>query len=338
MRLSSKAIAACALLSFSPLCLAEVYLGGSGSISATGSDNMKAGFGGKAFLGFKPESIPMTFEAGYLTSGKNEYENSYIDSNNDIFTNLDLSVTGGFASLGYYGRFGRTGSGGFAKLGYFSGKSKVTGEKNGLSGSEKKNTSGALLSGGVDWMLTRNFGFRFDIDALIGVNDFRDLDVDHKGVVTLANVGVVFAFGGSEENYSSRYPRESRAAPVYSPPVPAPVYSPAVEATPVAPPVPVVAAPAPMPAPVVEMAPAPVVAAAPAARSSAAGSAQLVPGAVLRSGPTMKSAGIRTLPDGGSVKLLKRETNAEGPWWSVQLEDGTTGWIIEWGLARISKN
>jgi hypothetical protein len=51
----------------------------------------------------------------------------------------------------------------------------------------------------------------------------------------------------------------------------------------------------------------------------------------------MKSAGIRTLPDGGSVKLLKRETNGEGPWWSVQLEDGTTGWMIEWGLTRITK-
>jgi hypothetical protein len=52
----------------------------------------------------------------------------------------------------------------------------------------------------------------------------------------------------------------------------------------------------------------------------------------------MKSEAINSLPNGGSVKLLKRETNAEGPWWSVQLEDGTTGWMIEWALSRISKH
>lgn len=126
------------------------------------------------------------------------------------------------------------------------------------------------------------------------------------------------------------------AAPVYSPPVYAPVYTPAAEPTPTPPPAPVVEEPAPAPmAPVVAAAPAP---SPPPAPSAFVGSAQLVPGAVLRSGASMKSAGIRTLSDGGSVKLIKRETNAEGPWWMVQLEDGTTGWMIEWGLARISKN
>lgn len=336
MRLSSKAVAAVALLSVSPLCIAKVYFGGSGLVSATSADNMKAGFGGKGFLGYAPEAIPMTFEAGYLTTGKMDYENGYFDQNGNIYTNLDLNLTGGYAALGYYGRFGRNGTGGFAKLGVFSGKSKVTGEENGVSGEAKKNTTGALLSGGIDLMLTRNFGFRFDIDALIGVNDFRDLDETHKGVVTTVNAGVIFSFGESGARYA-------RPAPVYTPAVPAPapapvyapVYTPAAEPTPMPEPAPVVAEPAPVSVP--PAAPAP--AAAPASAHSAfVGSAQLVPGAVLRSGASMKSAGIRTLSDGGSVKLIKRETNAEGPWWMVQLEDGTTGWMIEWGLARISKN
>ena len=148
-----------------------------------------------------------------------------------------------------------------------------------------------------------------------------------------------YSFGwtccGGSDHPSARNDRNG-PAPVYSPAVAAPVYAPAVEPPP---PAPVVAEPAPAPAsPVAAPAAAPAVAPAAASSTKVVGSAQIVPGAVLRSGPTMKSAGIRTLPDGGSAKLLKRETNGEGPWWSVQLEDGTTGWMIEWGLMRISRN
>lgn len=145
-----------------------------------------------------------------------------------------------------------------------------------------------------------------------------------------------WSFGWTCCGGSDRPTRVSRApaAPVYSEPVYAPVYTPTAEPTPTPPPAPVAMEPAPAAEPsAVEAAPTP----APAP-SSAMGSAQLVPGAVLRSGASMKSAGIRTLPDGGEVKLIKRETNAEGPWWMVQLEDGTTGWMIEWGLTRIKKN
>jgi|GEM_PF-1465638 len=151
-----------------------------------------------------------------------------------------------------------------------------------------------------------------------------------------------YSFGwtccGGTDQRSSRSGR-SAPAPVYSAAVPAPVYAPAVEPAPAAappPPAPVVMEPAPVVAPpVVVAAPAPTPAAAP---TSTIGSAQAIPGAVLRSGPSMKAEGIRTLPDGGSVKLVKREANTEGPWWMVQLDDGTTGWMIEWGLTRISKH
>lgn len=154
------------------------------------------------------------------------------------------------------------------------------------------------------------------------------------------NLGLQFTYsfgrtccGGSDRS-STRYDR-SAPAPVYSPAVAAPVYAPAVVSAPVpASPSPVVTQAAPVSTP-----PAAVVAPAPLpAPSSTVGGAQVVPGAVLRSGPSMKSGGIRTLPDGGSAKLIKREINAEGPWWMVQLEDGTTGWMIEWGLTRIPKH
>lgn len=152
------------------------------------------------------------------------------------------------------------------------------------------------------------------------------------------NLGLQFTYsfgwtccGGSDRSSRNQAPIYSPAvsAPVYSAPAGAPVDSPPL------PPEPAPAAQAPLvqtPAPAVAPAPQP----APAVASS--GTAQLVPGAVLRAGPTMKSEAIKSLPNGGSVKLLKRETNAEGPWWMVQLEDGTTGWMIEWGLARISKH
>lgn len=154
------------------------------------------------------------------------------------------------------------------------------------------------------------------------------------------NLGLQFTYSfgwtccGGSDRQASRYERNS-AAPVYSPPVAAPVYAPAIVPTPAPPPRPPVAI---KPAPV---SPPPVAAAAPnrmPAPPSTLGSAQVVPGAVLRSGPTMKSAGIKTLSDGGKATLLSRETNAEGPWWSVQLQDGTTGWMIEWGLTRISRH
>jgi hypothetical protein len=242
--------------------------------------------------------------------------------------------------VGYFGRFSRTGTGAYAKVGYYTGESKFEANVNGFSDSAKATSNGAMFAIGVDWMLTPFFGLRADIGSLLSVKDMPGIDDGHKSNVTTANIGVMFAFGNTDRHYGSRYPRDSSQAPVYSPPVPAPVYSapvqaqapvysPAVAPAPVAP-----VAPAPVAA---EMAPAPTAVAAPsAARSS--GAAQVVPGAVLRSGPSMKSAGIKTLPDGGSVKLVKHETNAEGPWWMVLLDDGTTGWMIEWSLTHISKH
>ncbi len=322
MRLSSKAIAACALLSFSPFSHAEFYGGGSAAVSSLHYSDVRAGIGGTGFIGYKPSSVPMVFEAGYLTGGKDKV---------DGYNGLGVTVSGEYAALGYYGRFGRTGSGGFAKLGYFTGDSRL---KGGGYSPVKENTSGAIISLGVDWMLNRNFGFHFSADNIIGINDYRNFDNDHKGFLSLLNAGVVLAFGGDESTYAPRQRRSASPAPVYSAPVAAPVYSAPADAPVYTPAV------APAPAPVVET---PAVAAAPqpapaAAVPASTGTAQLVPGAVLRTGPTMKSAAIRTLADGGSVKLIKRETNGEGPWWLIQLEDGTTGWMIEWGLTRISKH
>lgn len=160
------------------------------------------------------------------------------------------------------------------------------------------------------------------------------------------NLGLQFTYsfgwtccGGSDRPASSR--DRVAPAPTSSAAAPIPAYTPADDARAYNPspvPMPVAEATAPAPTP----AEAPAAAAAPAPQPAAAsqapvGSAQLVPGAVLRTGPTMKSAAIKSFPNGASIKLLKRETNAEGPWWSVQLEDGTTGWMIEWGLTRISR-
>ena len=93
MRLANKAIAAAALLSVSPLSFAAVYLGGSGLVSAYKYDDTKAGFGGSAFVGYRPETIPMVFEAGYLDTGKNKIDGSVvITGNNTSATVSDSSI------------------------------------------------------------------------------------------------------------------------------------------------------------------------------------------------------------------------------------------------------
>ncbi|MES2488407.1 MAG: SH3 domain-containing protein [Pseudomonadota bacterium] len=327
MRLSTKAIAACALLSFSPLGSAAVYLGATGTMSEFSKyDDVKRGFGSQIFAGYRGETVPLMFEVAYLTTGDNDVDG----------LDVALSFKGQAASVGYYGKMDDKGSGFFAKVGYYTGDSRLEFTGGGNSGYYEETSSGATYAFGVDWMVARNFGFRFDVGGLINVKDLPGLDSGHKSNVTLINLGVVFAFGGSQP--TPRY----QPAPVYTPAVPAPapaaVYAPAP--APVQAPAPQVYAPEAVsyvPEPVVTMIAAPAPTPAPSTSSVAKGSAQLVPGAVLRSGPTMKSAAIKTLPDGGSVKLLNRESNAEGPWWSVQLEDGTTGWMIEWGLTRISK-
>lgn len=328
MRLSGKAIAACALLSISPLSHAEPYLGIAGAASEySGYNNVNHGFGFNGFGGYRFESIPLMVEAGYLDTGTNTADDFY-----GFGTPAKFSFKGEQFFLGYFGRVGRQGSGWYAKAGYFTGKNR---EK---TMDLSANDNGFAWGAGFDWMFTRNLGLRGEFGGLVGVHDFSTSD--HKSNVTVLGLGLVFAFGGPELPGARG---RSRPAPVYSPPVPAPVYNSPVPTpvySPAVAPEPVAASPAPVVAAAAPVAAQPVVAPtpAPATSSATAGSAQLVPGAVLRSGPSMKSAGIRTMTDGGSVKLIKRETNAEGPWWMVQLDDGTTGWMIEWGLTRISKH
>lgn len=335
MRLSSKAIAACAMLSVSPLSLAEVYVGGGGVMSTFKYDNVKRGFGPDAFVGYRGETVPLMVELGYISSGQNKVDNpvTLIDPTGATATvyNPELSFSGELVSVGYFGRFDSNGSGAYGKIGYYTGKSKFEGTdaSNTQHGSISETSNGFMFGFGVDWMLNRSFGLRFDLSSLVNTKAIPYSD--QQSSITSFGVGVVFAFGGPESSYASAYPRTPAPAPVYLPPV----YSPAIAPAPVEapPPPPVAEAPAQMPPPVVAQTPAPAVASA-----ITVGTAQLVPGAVLRSGPSMKSTGIKTMPDGGSVKLVKRETNTEGPWWMVQLDDGTTGWMIEWGLTRISKH
>lgn len=354
MRIREKIVVTGLLLAFSPLSHAESYMGIGGTSSEYQYSDVKRGYGLQAFAGYRFDGLPIMIEAGYLDGGKNKIND--FSQGGVTGTDASLAFQGLLLTTGFFGRFDTKGSGFYAKLGYYTGKSKGTGTFNGVNYDNSESSSGLTFDLGFDWMLTPAFGIRTNIGSLQKVKDLPQLGVDHKSNVTLAGIGLIFAFGDGHSSDPTQRAANPPApvaepAPTYSPaPAPEPVAAaptlvPAAAPQPAPQPVPApVAAPAPQPAPTPAAAPAPrprpVVAAAVPVPANAAptGTAQLVPGAVLRTAPTMKSAAIKTLPDGGAVKLRSRVSNAEGPWWSVQLEDGTTGWMIEWGLVRISRH
>ena len=298
MRLSSRAIAACALLSFSPLGSAAVYLGATGTMSEFSKyDDVKRGFGSQIFAGYRAETVPLMFEVAYLTTGDNDVDG----------LDVSLSFKGQAASIGYYGKMDDNGSGFFAKVGYYTGDSKL--QYGGGGGSDEEKSSGATYAFGVDWMVARNFGFRFDLGGLINVKDLPGLDSGHKSNVTLLNLGVVFAFGGSEP--APRY----QPAPVYTPAVQAPAPTPYV---------------APYSAPQAYVPAAPVAAPqAPQTQLVAGASATVIAGGAVRGQPSAKSAIATTLPNGQAVRLdSQRIDNAEGSWWLVS-GDRIKGWVNE---------
>ncbi|PTU31298.1 outer membrane beta-barrel protein [Stenotrophobium rhamnosiphilum] len=301
MRLSSKAIAACALLSFSPLSSAAVYLGATGTMSEFSKyDDVKRGFGSQIFAGYRGETVPLMVEVAYLTTGDNDVDG----------LDVALSFKGQAASVGYFGKFDRKGSGFFAKVGYYTGDSKLKDTSGG--GSVEETSSGATYAFGVDWMVARNFGFRADIGGLLNVKDLPGIDSGHKSNVTLFNLGVVFAFGGAEP------------APRYQP---APVYTPAVQ---VPAPIPEAApyvAPYAAPQTYAPVAAAPVV--APQAQFVAGSPAVVIAGGAVRGQPSTKSAIATTLSNGQAVRLdSQRIDNAEGSWWLVSGER-LKGWVNE---------
>ena len=209
----SKSITACVLLSFSPLCLADLYVGATGTMSEYNYADVSRGFGGQAFLGYKPTSLPLVFEAGYLNTGKSKIDN--FNESGVTGTDLTLSFQGELLSVGYYGQFDRKGSGAFGRLGYYTGKSKGTGFVNGANVDNQETSNGVMFAIGVDWMLTRYFGFRADIGSLISVKDLPQLGSDHSSNVTIANVGLVFKFGGGEPEM--RVSRRAAKAPYTAP-------------------------------------------------------------------------------------------------------------------------
>jgi len=305
MRLSSKAIAACALLSFSPLCLAEAYVEAGGLMSTYKYDNVNRGFGPQVAIGYRAETIPMMFELGYLATGKNNVNNpiTLYDTSGASLTiyNPSLSFSGETASIGYLGRFDSNGSTFYGKIGYYTGKSKFEGtdSSNTAHGSVSETSNGFTYGFGLDWMFTRNFGLRFDISSLVNAKAIPY--TDEKSSVTTFGIGAVFAFGSSEPSNAPSYPR------VVSPEV-APVYYPAAVAAPAAP---VVAPP---------VSPAPASVGSPAVATAVAG-------AVIRGQASASSSVAGTLKNGGSVRLLsQRIDNAEGAWWFV-VSDNIQGWI-----------
>jgi len=198
MRISGKALAAFALLSFSPLCMAEVYVGAGGNMSSYKYDDVKRGFGPQVFVGYRVDTMPVMFEVGYFSTGKNKVDGSVTlqDSSGQTYTVSDmaLSWSGAIASLGYFGKWDANGSSVYGKVGYYGGKSKLDANVSGFGDvTLKGSSSGLMFAIGADWMVNPSFGLRFDLGSLLNVKTTPDFG-NEKSNVTTFGFGVVFPF------------------------------------------------------------------------------------------------------------------------------------------------
>ncbi|TXH05568.1 MAG: hypothetical protein E6R07_01805 [Nevskiaceae bacterium] len=199
MRIREKIVVTGLLLAFSPLSHAESYMGIGGTSSEYQYSDVKRGYGLQAFAGYRFDGLPIMIEAGYLDGGKNKIND--FSQGGVTGTDASLAFQGLLLTTGFFGRFDTKGSGFYAKLGYYTGKSKGTGTFNGVNYDNSESSSGLTFDLGFDWMLTPNFGIRTNIGSLQKVKDLPQLGVDHKSNVTLAGIGLIFAFGGAQHSY-----------------------------------------------------------------------------------------------------------------------------------------
>lgn len=310
MRASGKALAACALLSFSPLCLAEAYIGAGGIMSSYKYDDVKRGIGPQVFAGYRLDTLPLMFEFGYLDTGKNKVDGSFAlyDSNTgQTFTvsNMGISWSGALASVGYFAKWDANGSNLYGKVGYYGGKSKLTGDVSGYgSGSTSEGSNGLMLGVGADWMINPSFGIRFDLGSLLRVKTIPGYG--EKSNLTTFGISAVFAFGGSDAPIPRVAEPAAQVVPLDEPKTSAAV---AMTAEP--------SMPAPKPV------------AAQSAPLITNGQVTANAGAIVRDAPLLSASISTVIKDGGTLTLgSRRVLNSNGGWWYVS-NGSAQGWMNE---------
>lgn len=231
--------------------------------------------------GYQLDTLPLFFELGYLSTGKIKVE--YADFDPDRYT-----YRGGLAQIGAAlpiedrGRVWLQG-------GYYLLKGKVD---NGFS-SDSRNTRGASVGAGAEYMVADGFGLRFDVQRLLNVQVDLTGFGNQKEDSMVYRVGAVFYLGDGDK--SLRFP-PNPSATGYSPRSPAVASTPATEATVVA------------------------------SVLKRGDEALARPGSVLRAAPLESSEVIQNLSPSPVLKLESSIVNASGEWWFV-VSDIERGWL-----------
>lgn len=183
---------ACAvLLCFGSVSVAEakVVLGAGFGKSQFDYDDIDDGSARKFYAAYELQDSPAYFELSLSDSG---------DADITGFNSVTMNVSGTQIGAGYRFIFNHeTGSNFFLKAGIYNTDTKVDdpdGEICGFACTAEDGNSGLYIGMGGDMMLNPSFGLRFDLEGLLGVEDFAD---DKN--VTLFTVGPLFKFGGAAE-------------------------------------------------------------------------------------------------------------------------------------------
>jgi hypothetical protein len=140
------------------------------------------------YLGYELDESPVYFELAKIDSG---------DADIDGFNSVSLNVSGMQLGVGYRLIMNEeTGSDIFGKIGFYDTDTEVSdpdGELCGFPCSAEDGNSGLYIGFGGSLMLSPNFGLRFDMQGLLGVEDFAE---DKN--VTFIGFGPVVKFGGGE--------------------------------------------------------------------------------------------------------------------------------------------
>lgn len=263
------------------------YLGGGALLSDYQYSDVDRGAGGRAFLGYRFENLPLMVEAGYTDFGEADIES---------FPGLSLGFTGGQVTVGYFLGLSQTSNSGlWLKGGFYAGDSEIKD----ATDSFEKYSRGGLVSIGGDWMVLPWLGLRAEVENFFNVRDYADFEVNHRDDVTVASLNLVFEWPMARHEAPAQ---EATPAPVYTPPAytaqPAPVATPA---------------PAVTPTPQRQ-------------RPPAASVMTLKATTPLRDQPRPDAAVSAQLSAGSSVTLRTPLDNAYGGWWFVHSDAGI-GWV-----------
>ncbi len=158
---------------------ARVYAGCTLGKSAYEYSDVEDGNARNLFVGYEQNDGPLYLELARIDTGDSDI----------IGTTYSISVEGTTLAVGF--RVANDGgSAVFLKGGIYDTETTIA---DSVGGSTRDGNTGVFIGVGGDWMLSRNFGLRFDLQGLVGVEDFSE-----DNTVSFTTVGAVLKFGGPD--------------------------------------------------------------------------------------------------------------------------------------------